>query len=81
MVREEGDTRLANQISRINSGVTDVVTRSPSRPQYVIWELVFKRRQMRHEGFGGSTGRLGPTSFSLPRKHGPGLPTPDPSPS
>ena len=36
---------------------------------------------MRHEGFGALPVRLGPASFSLPRNHGPGLPTPDPSPS
>lgn len=84
MVREEGDARLASQISRVNPGVTDVTTRSPSHPQYVIWELVFRHEEADEtcRGLGALlVVGLGPASFSLPRKHGPGFPTPDPSPS
>lgn len=48
------DARLASQISRVNLGVTDVTARSPSRPQYVIWELFSKAGgQMRHAEFEG----------------------------
>ena len=52
VVREEGDTRLASQISRINPGdqwVTDVATRSPSHPgitfliSHLLWDLLLER--------------------------------------
>ena len=48
-VREEGDTSLASQISRINPvghRVTDVATRSPSHPRRRVLPLALWRKRL-----------------------------------